>query len=853
MNLNEIKQKLEEHFDKEPNEGKNRHIVFWYDGDGEFVEDIDDISLDNVKTIKLTSNNTFHIKYLLEKKDVESNYLLYSPLPQPDFRDNWLLDILKYSVEFSADRASLIMQDFGVKEPALRGVFKKYLKFFGNKERYRKFALLHIDDFTEESIDIGVLSVLCRVRVANFEQVLKNILSGEIGVKNRYIEAIKSFGDMDAFWGLVEKRYGYIDEEKSLDSLLAMLLVSHLSYSLEEKIPEPWKDYVSFKKADAVVFISNFMNHTTDGKVFDALADKIEAALDVVGYLDKWDMEKYIGCDTFRAFDRKILNRLTANLLEGIGEFDRYRKIINKRRKSHWFDTYSNEYEALYYALQFLEMEGSMGGVVIDGTARELMERYAGEYYLLDYFYRKFYSFYDRIAEKESFTELAEKVENTYTRWYLNELSVKWSAAVEGELLDNYVLGWISQQKDFFRDLVAPFISRGERIFVIISDGLRYEAGKELAELIDREVRGATKVEFLQGVVPSTTKFGMASLLPWKKIRLDEKADVLIDGISTQGTKNRARILASYCKDALAISFRDMVDMKRDDYRKTFEGRRLIYIYHNAVDAVGDEPLTEREVFYAVEKAFEELVLLVKNLVNHVSAANIIITADHGFVYRRSPLLEVDKIAKHHLGAVDSGRRYMLAKTSEDLADTLPISMSYLLGKGTKFKAVVPKGVIRYKVEGAGANYAHGGASLQEIIVPVIKFKHIRKDEFKAGKVEVKLTNITRKITNRVTYLEFFQAEKVGDKRVPLRLSLYFADGDGNRISNENIIIADSKSNNPLDRTHREKFTLKDIPYDISKRYYLILEDEEESAKKIYEKVPFTIDILPQDDPPFSP
>ena len=174
--------------------------------------------------------------------------------------------------------------------------------------------------------------------------------------------------------------------------------------------------------------------------------------------------------------------------------------------------------------------------------------------------------------------------------------------------------------------------------------------------------------------------------------------------------------------------------------------------------------------------------------------------------------------------------------------------MNYLLGKETNLRAIVPKGVIRYKVQGAGANYVHGGVSLQEIIIPVIKFKYIRKDEYKPTKVEIKLTNISRKITNRITYLEFFQTEIVEDKKIPLRLKMYFTDEEGERISNENIIIADSRSEDPQNRTYREKFTLKDMAYDKTKKYYLILEDEEETVEKIYEKIPFVIDILFSDD-----
>lgn len=848
MNLNEIKEKLEEHFSKEPAEGKKRHIIFWYDEEGEFVEDIDELQLENAKVLKLKDNNAFFIKYQLEKVDTESNYLIYSPMPKPVPRENWLLDILKYSMEFSTDKAVLIMRDFGVKDTSLRNVFKKYLKFFGNKERYKKIASYNIENFTEEKVDIAVLSTLCRLPVADFELVVKKVLMGEAEEENKFMKAISNFGDIDAFWRLAERRYGYALEEKSLEKLFIMLLVTHLSYNLEENLPKTWQKFVSPEKSDCVVFVSNFMNHAADGKIYDLLADKAEKILNVKDYINKWDIEKYINCDTFRVFDEKIISKLISNLLEDIGEFDKYRKIINGRRTSHWFEHYRYEYEALYYALEVLGMEKSIGKVIRGQTALELLDNYTKEYYLMDQFYRKFYLYYDKITNKEPFEKLAEKIENTYTHWYLNELSVKWSRAVESELLDNYVLAGIPQQKDFYREYVSSFIRNDERVFVIISDALRYEAGKELLDLINKEIRGAAEIHFMQGVVPSTTKFGMASLLPRKSMGINEKAEIFIDGINTQGTDNREKILLNYCEDALAIQYNDMVDMKRPEYKKTFEGKKLIYIYHNIIDAVGDKILTERDVFEAVERAIGELVNLVKNLVNNVSATNIFITADHGFVYRRSPLKESDKVGKHNIKAVEEGRRFVLSESKDSLEDTLSISTKYLFGEQINLKAVVPKGVVRYKVQGAGANYVHGGASLQEIIIPVIKFKNIRKDEYRATKVEVKLTNISRKITNRITYLEFFQTEKVEDKKLPLKLKLYFVDEDGNRISNENIIIADSRSSRPEDRTFREKFTLKDMAYDKGKKYYLILEDEDEPVEKIYEKIPFTIDLIISDD-----
>jgi len=169
--------------------------------------------------------------------------------------------------------------------------------------------------------------------------------------------------------------------------------------------------------------------------------------------------------------------------------------------------------------------------------------------------------------------------------------------------------------------------------------------------------------------------------------------------------------------------------------------------------------------------------------------------------------------------------------------------------KNTRLKCIVPRGVNRFKAQGEGANYVHGGAALQEVVIPVVKFKNERgKNAKEVKKVDVKLTSISRKITNNITYLEFFQVEKIQDKTVPRRLLVYLADEKGNRVSNENIIIADSKSDNPEERTFKEKFILKSTKYDKNSKYYLVLEDEEETVENIYEKIPFIIDIAFTDD-----
>ena len=303
MDLTQVKMLLEDTFNKELSEGKKRHIVFWYDGDGEFKEDIDALDLENAKILKLTKNNYFFVKYQLEKADTESNYLIYAPFGKPSPRENYLLDILKYSMEFSTDKATVIMRDLNVSDDSLKSTFRKYIKFFNNKDRYRIFKEYEIERYTEETVDAAVLSALCRLPYPDFDEVLRVLLMEEDLESNKYLEAIDKFGDVRSLWKLTNKYYGYSDDEPTLAKLAIFMLITNAAYSFPGEIPETWRKYISARKADCVVFLSNFMNHSLYFTAYDRLANSMEGKLKVHEYINKWEIEDYINCDTFKAFD----------------------------------------------------------------------------------------------------------------------------------------------------------------------------------------------------------------------------------------------------------------------------------------------------------------------------------------------------------------------------------------------------------------------------------------------------------------------------------------------------------------------------------------------------------------------
>jgi hypothetical protein len=85
---------------------------------------------------------------------------------------------------------------------------------------------------------------------------------------------------------------------------------------------------------------------------------------------------------------------------------------------------------------------------------------------------------------------------------------------------------------------------------------------------------------------------------------------------------------------ATAIRAADLLTLGKEESRSLIRDYDVVYVYHNQVDAVGDSASTEEHTFDAVRKAIEELGDLVGKIVNSLNGNHILITADHGFLFR---------------------------------------------------------------------------------------------------------------------------------------------------------------------------------------------------------------------------
>jgi uncharacterized protein (TIGR02687 family) len=844
MNMDEVTKALQDAFLQPLNEGEQRKIIFWFDKDEEFAEYIHEISIEGVKVHTLNEENSFYTKVLLEEEDSTSNYLVYSNLGM-SMEDNWLLDTILYSKTFYADKISLIMNEMNI-HPSLRSSVKKYEKFFGSKDRSKKFKGFEVSGFTEGTIELVMMSALCNLKTPDFEDVLKVVLMDSLDdSENKYLDLIAKYVGLDVFWNAVAELYGYEPSQKSLKTLFIHLTVTALSHTVNEERLSQIRNYIATRnKSNGLVFIDHWMHHKTDYHLYDQYAEIAEKEIRISDIVNQLPVEEFKAADTFPYFDRAIIIYIANSLEDRLEDYDTYTKLINLRRAKHYYEQYQFIYEALYYTVKMFEFHKKYSMGIPKTQAIDIYRAYVNDYHQMDMFYRKFYVAYDNESDSEILKKLKVMVENLYTNWYMSELSSNWSAVVHDEMKSSWVLPGTQSQKDFYRSFIAPKISNGERVFVIISDALRYEIAAELTDKLNSETTGACDIQPLLGVLPSVTKMGMASLLPHKNLEIDLSGNVLVNGKSSSGIDNRIGILQSVVTDSTAIHFHDLKDMNKAGRRETFKGKKLVYIYHDSIDAVGDKAATEINAFTAAERAIDELYAIVKIIRDDLSGTNIFITADHGFVYQREALEESDKIEKEGIPAFEVKRRHLFTQEKGGRSGLLDINMDSLIINEHKITTYVPKATIRFKIQGAGANFVHGGASLQEIVVPLIQFKNIRsgqKNSREIEKVEVKLTNTIRKITNSLFTLNFFQTEKVEDKRVPRTVKIYMVDEADNIISNEETVICDRTSDKPEERTFKLRFALKSIPYDKNSNYYLISKDIETNI--VVEKTPFNINL----------
>jgi len=261
-------------------------------------------------------------------------------------------------------------------------------------------------------------------------------------------------------------------------------------------------------------------------------------------------------------------------------------------------------------------------------------------------------------------------------------------------------------------------------IAVLVLDACRYDLAERISERLNRgEPVTRARVIAARAPLPSITALGMPfALAPepsklkvdlgrgdtgrWRVTEDGEKWDLSQAGARREWLRKRFGLKPT--------SFSDIKQILEDDPPGPAESGRLIFVFGDEFDTAGHEGELR---FSGAEHYLDWYTRAILKL-RDAGYNTVIAVTDHGFVHWDP---ERDEILPNPEGEVAwrSRRAIVGNQLKHPVATKFPVSQSDL-------ECMVPRSVNAFQTYG-GIGFFHGGATIEEIVIPVLKAEWPRK------------------------------------------------------------------------------------------------------------------------------
>jgi uncharacterized protein (TIGR02687 family) len=846
MTIEEIKTELIKIFTGPVQQYHKRIIVFWEDPEKEFLDNISELSLNDVRIICLSKNNLFAAKQAVNN-DRTGNLLVYDPT-NTDPKDDWLQDSRLYADSIKHfDFYSMVMAKLGILETRqMRDVVKSYKKFWQSDERIKKFISICPSAQTPAMVHLGVLATLVNAKTSAPTDILFHLFEGGlVSAKNAGLKAVESFGSIENLWKVVGKYAG--DTHENLENALNTILLTALYGTMGSAVPSKVVGYVYQPSlAECQALVAEWTHNSNYAEETNSWICDAETRLGLVSLFDSLTVEELMTSDLFSSIDGAILKKAFDAIGNGGMSGEKALGLVGERRTRSWYERYFNYFECLYSMGQLLHDKNTIGESFNYINGEELWNDYAKKLSSIDADYRHIHYFYykttfDSLGNiQDKLSSALDYIEGLYKNWFLNELNDSWIKLVKDNLEKTGLVSYkIPLATDFFDKFVDPKL--GEKItFVVISDGMRFEVAKELKDRLVSSTKGDAEISTVESVFPAITKYGMPALLPGKKT-VGADYEVLVNGQTSDSLQKRKAILRTRVAESDAVSYSDLANMKTADLKEFVKDKKVVYVYHNDIDGTGHDSAGESKVFEACEDSIQKIIGLVKKICGVRASCRVVITSDHGFIYTYQKLNEAEKLSIKNDEIVDaSGEKRCIVAKSKISSDFLLQIKMLVNNEAGSLVGYAPYQTIRLKAAGGSSNYVHGGVSLEEMMVPVVEFDSVRsdskayasnKDKYEHKPVGIKLTTpLSKPICTNVFAFDFYQDKSVGLDAAAAKYQIFLEDVKGSKISDIGNVIADKTDPDAAKRTFSVMLNLKPGKYLKSDIYYLTVMDVESGA-----------------------
>lgn len=761
-------------------EEKGRALIFLNDHENSWeIDALNQLLAPQAKAIEVTKTNFLDIKLIVELRNPEDSFVLVSKTPYPDEDLQPIMSIYLNSKTFKHDDLTVLAERLNADEWKLRELHNAFPNFFKDAKRVTRLVNLLKKNVDLNLNEMALVAALPNMKPTLMENLQLVISEGADLKKNKFLKSMESFGLTEAFVKAVEHELGIEITGNVVESATQAII---LSVYLRDggEMPEVMRPYQSSQPNKLAMIFEQHVDDLWLNKA-DQFMDSIQEKIKDLS-LRQLSQFKF-----FTAIDEKILNTILEQLAEGFVDTDRVMAILNHRLQLDWVLSQPKLQQKYEFLKVFIKTRSLLAAYQEKLTIsyidiNSLYEFYAEEGYKLDLNFRKLSVLNDAIAVDEYQIQF-QKLQVEYEREWLQVIATQSSDAIKKLTQREKMMA----QSRFYRHYIESQ-PKNIRQFVIVSDAFRYEIAQELAKRLKMIPNSKVLTDAMLASVPTYTAIGMASLLPQiGPMTLQANKTICLDGMSTNGIANREKILQKANPDAVALKLSEFMDLTTDEQRYEYiKGKKVVYLYHDWIDAIGDTGKTEARTYREVQTAISEIEITIKKLMSSskIDAKRILITADHGFNFVSESTKSYMKTIGIKESYVEGNTRFKIYQADEINEESIEYGSFMVPEKARNFPGyttVIAEGLNRFR-SGSGTRFFHGGVTPQERIVPVITLE-VSTD---AKPVEISLLDVQRKITDFNLKIPVHQNLLMSESMLPRTIRFTLLQDD-HKISNQVI------------------------------------------------------------------
>lgn len=695
----------------------------------------------------------FTTKYRLENEWSDKKVILYMAMPSPlevkSNQENFpLMDVLVANVEYHNDDYSSYMQQYGI--PSEMATFvERHIQMLQTEKMLKLLRPFYAD----RSINSDVAT---RAIISMYFNQSKVLEWDDIIIKMIAIGCSKELKKQIDF-------YKRLKATPVIEKALENKLVSIFGCSFEENKPGRVGRIVQIIKYNAIVqslaavSADNYQSlRIKDSFRIQQINQIVEKAVSSAKTADDFKIAmKELGADV-RV--EEIVNWYGTSADYAVVTSEMCFCIIRKMIDSDIIDNpdtalsrieglairqfndedVSSVLDYVLFVSRLMSQIQDIGSITLN-TPKDYIERYKNQYFRIDQFYRYAVLAYYNIKPTNELFEQCQELKRNFDREYAkisNRLNVEWLQCVAEKGGFRNIAGL--RQWEFFSNVIKPI---QKKVAVIVCDALRYELAEDLVQELARSKHIAS-IDLAISSIPTETKYCKTTLLPFRELGFEKSSGspaMSVDGVVLDNLQKRSEHVGRYKDGAVCVSYKEVVAYNTDKNREIFK-HPLVYIFHDEIDTVGHDG-TSKQIVSGCAQAIKDIATLIPKIHTTYNVTEIYVTSDHGFLFNDIDFEDKDKQVVEE-ASIENKSRYYLTESDDEVKHIKKFKLCEVSGMTKNVDGVyvaVPEGTNRLAAPAGGYVFTHGGASLQEVLIPIV-VSHLEREDNKQS-VNVMLLN----------------------------------------------------------------------------------------------------------------